>query len=137
MATHSTATAHRTRIILGADASTSALAALIHLVAPEFLARHLHLPSTLVTWSGVAMLGFAAYVSFLLLPGRLSRSRLLILVLANAAWSIACLWLLLNASPTQAALGKGYVLLQAGWPAGLVVLQALAWLDWRDPDSDR
>ena len=110
------------RFALALDAGVSALIAVVQLLLTDWLARQTSLPFALLLESGVFMVGYAVVLVWLARRAELRSGWILLIVLGNLGWALACatVWLsgLLSVSP----LGAAYLMMQA---IGVVVFAAL------------
>ncbi len=98
------------RYALIADALACAVLVVLQLTMPDLLASQLHLPSMLLTGSGMFL---AAYVGLLtVLASNMSVWKALVrlVVVGNVGWAIGCVALVLFAAPS--GLGVAYLLAQ-------------------------
>jgi hypothetical protein len=106
-----------------ADAGVSAAAALLQLAAAAPLAGLLKLPQPLLFESGLFLVAYVALLLVMARSARLAVPLVMLVVVGNVGWALACLALATLAAP--AALGVAYLVLQA-----LAVL-AFAALEYR------
>lgn len=113
------------RNVLIADAASGAATGLLHLVAGGALAQWLGLPSHLLAASGLVLFCYVALAGYLASCDPVPRPLAWTLVVANWAWVVACLALLLGGViPEPSLLGKAYLVIQA------LAVAALAEVEW-------
>jgi hypothetical protein len=115
-----------TRRVLWLDAITGAGTALLQLEAQATVSSLLGMPAPLVQASAWVVLVFVVYIGFLLAQRELPRAGVRLLVLGNAVWVAASLWLVVGSGVALSPLGAGYVLAQAAFVGMLAYLQAAA-----------
>ncbi|KNZ30965.1 MAG: hypothetical protein AD742_19430 [Methylibium sp. NZG] len=107
------------------DAAVSGAMGVLQLSAATALAALLDLPQPLLLGTGEFFVVYA-----LLLVGMATRARLwsalvMLIVVGNGLWGLACVALLAAGALAPNALGVGFVLMQA------VAVSVFAWLEWR------
>lgn len=118
------------RRVLALDALSGAAAALLHLAMPAALAGWLGLSPTLVTLSGAALLVYVALAGLLARQALPARAPLMVLILGNIAWAVACLALAWGGGAGVTALGQAYLTVLA---VAVLLLADLEFLGWRSP----
>lgn len=99
------------RRALLADAVASAGTGLMMALGAGFLDRLLGLPTLLLTEAGIFLLPYAAFVGWMGTRGRLPEALVWLVIVGNAAWTLASIALLAWVAPT--ALGYAFVIGQA------------------------
>jgi len=117
------------RRVLAFDALSGALLAALHLAFAPVLATGFGLSETLLTAAGVALLGFVALAATLARQPQPARGGVLLIVVLNLLWGIACLALAWGGGGVT-PLGQGYLTLMA---VAVFVLADLEFLGWRAP----
>lgn len=116
------------RRVLAFDAVSGAATGGLHLLLTPLLSTWLGLPEALLQASGVAIFAFVLLAGWLALQTSVPRGLLMTIVLLNAAWAIACLWLAFGGAVHPTFLGVVYLLVQATVVFALAELQ---WMGWR------
>lgn len=116
------------RRVLAFDAASGAGTGVLHLLLAPVLASWLGLPAVLLQASGVAIFAFVLLAGWLALQATPQRGPLMVIVLLNVAWAIACVWLAFGGGLDPTPLGVAYLLVQA---VVVLVLADLEWLGWR------
>ena len=101
------------RRMLVIDAVTSGGFAIALIAAAEPLSDLLGLPVALLRWVGVAIMPFVLMVGWAGLRGAAPAGIVRVIVIANAAWVVASVGLLLSGWVTPTALGTAFVVAQA------------------------
>jgi hypothetical protein len=110
------------RNVLWADAITSGATGLVMVAGAGLLENLLGLPSALTREAGVILVPYAAFVALVAARAHISRAAVWVFIVANAAWTIGSIALLLGGlAPT--ALGYAFVIAQALVVAVLAELQ--------------
>ena len=114
--------------VLYADAAVSGAVALLQLAASDLLAGLLALPVALLFETGVFLVAYVVMLVAMARSRHLATGLVLLVVLGNVGWALACaaLTMLLPAVPT--GLGIAFLLLQA---AAVLVFAALEWAGLR------
>jgi hypothetical protein len=120
------ASPHLLRSLLWADAASSLASGALHLVAAASLATLLGIPESLLTASGIALLGYVALAVWLATNGPVHPRMTAVLVAANFAWAAVALALLFDGALTPTVAGRAYLLVQALAVATLAELQWMA-----------
>ena len=116
------------RRVLAFDAVSGAATGGLHLLLTPLLSTWLGLPEALLQASGVAIFAFVLLAGWLALQAAPPRGPLMVIVLLNVAWAIACLGLAFGGGLDPTPLGVAYLLVQA---VVVLVLADLEWLGWR------
>ena len=117
-------TRHRNflRTVLWADAIASGATGLLMAAGAGLLENLLGLPSALTREAGIILVPYAALVAVVAARAQISRAAVWVFIVANAAWTIGSIALLLGGlAPT--ALGYVFVIAQAVVVAILAELQ--------------
>lgn len=112
------------RAVLWADVASCAGCAALHLGVASRLAGWFGLPVGLLVGSGLALLGFVAFAAWLASRPRPPRRGVQALALANGAWVLGCLALLVTGA-AGTGMGQAWLVLQA---VAVGVLAELQWL---------
>ena len=112
------------RRVLAIDALSGAGTGALHLLLAPVLSTWLGLPEALLQASGVAIFAFVLLAGWLALQTSPPRGPLMVIVLLNLVWAVACLWLAFGGAASTTSLGVAYLLVQA------VTVFALAELEW-------
>ena len=110
------------RFALYLDAGVSGLIAVVQLLLTDLLALLTQLPSALLLETGVFMVLYAGTLLWLARRAELRAGWVLLIVLGNLGWALACLALWLSGLAPGAPLGAAYLLMQA---VGVVVFAGL------------
>ena len=105
-----------------ADAVTSGVVALLHLLLNRYLSERLGLDSRLLLYTGLFLLGYA---NLLLVPAYTDRiwvPLLRAIIAGNAAWAVVCLLLAFKPGPAMLPLASAFLGMQA-----LAVLVFACW----------
>ena len=116
------------RNVVRADAASGLASALLHLVLAGTLAPLLGLPHALVVGSGVVLIGYVALAAYTSTCDPMPRSLVWVLILGNAAWVLACVFVLCSAAFAPTLLGQIYLGVQA---LAVAVLAELEWTGLR------
>lgn len=111
------------RRVLLADAAISGATGLLMIFDAAALQDLLGLPAALSRGAGVVLLPFAAFVFYLWRRDRLPRAGVLTVIVANAAWVVASILLLVAGGIALTGLGSTFVLVQALAVAAFAALQ--------------
>ena len=110
------------RTVLWADAIASGATGLVLVAGAGLLESLLGLPGGLTREAGIFLLPYAALVAVVAARAQISRAAVWVFIVANAAWTIGSIGLLLGGlAPT--ALGYAFVIAQALVVAVLAELQ--------------
>jgi hypothetical protein len=110
------------RTVLWADAIASGATGLVMVAGAGVLESLLGLPSALTREAGLILVPYAALVAVVAARAQISRAAVWVFIVANAAWTIGSIGLLLGGlAPT--ALGYAFVIAQALVVAILAELQ--------------
>ena len=112
------------RAVVWFDASTGLLLGALHLLLTAPLAAWLGVPPGLLTVAGVMLLGYAALAVTIARARTMPRGALWVLIIANFAWALASLVLLLGSALTPTLLGQAYLVVH------VVCVAVLAKLQW-------
>lgn len=112
------------RNVVRADAVSGLASALLHLVLAGTLATLFGLPHALVAGSGVALIGYVALAAYIATCDPMPRALVWTLIAGNAAWVLACAFVLCSDAFAPTLLGQIYVGVQA------LAVAALAELEW-------
>lgn len=111
------------RRVLALDAVSSAVMGAVLVLAVTPLSSLLSLPASLLTWSGVSLLPFAAFVGWLATRELPPRAGVWVVVACNALWAVDSLVLLASGWVEPTFLGTAFVVVQALFVAVLAELQ--------------
>ena len=111
------------RRVLALDAVLSAAMGAVMVLAVAPLSSLLGLPASLLTWAGLSLLPFAAFVGWLATRELPPRAALWAVVVCNALWTLDSLALLASGWIEPTLLGKVFVVFQALIVAVLAELQ--------------
>lgn len=111
------------RRVLGLDAVLSAVMGAVMALAVGPLSSLLSLPASLLTWAGLSLLPFAAFVGWLATRELPPRAGVWAVVLCNAFWAVDSLLLLATDWVEPTLLGKAFMVFQALVVALLAELQ--------------
>ena len=112
------------RRAIQADAIFSGASAVLLTVGAGTLAPVLNLPETLLLETGLFLIAYAALVGWLGTRPAMPKALVLIVILGNAAWTLASIALLFSGAVTPNLLGELFVAAQA------IVVGALAELQY-------
>lgn len=101
------------RNVLMLDAATCVATGLLMALGADFLAGLTLLPPELLRPAGLSLLPIAAFIGFVATRARLPRAGVWLVILGNAAWVAASLWVLFGAAISPNALGYVFVAVQA------------------------
>lgn len=110
------------RAILGDAIFSGASAVLLTLGAGE-LAPWLNLPEALLRETGLFLIAYAALVGWLGTRQAMPKPLVVIVIVGNAAWTLASIALLFSGTVTPNLLGEAFVVLQAVIVGALAELQ--------------
>jgi glucose dehydrogenase len=115
------------RLALLADAVVSATAGLVQVAGGAPLSSLLGLPASLLSWSGLFMLVYAASLVWLARGAARPSALVAVVVVGNMIWAAACIavWALGIVSPS--ALGVAYLVMQAIAVFALAAWQFTGW----------
>lgn len=116
------------RAVVWFDASTGVLLGALHLLLTASLAEWLGLPASLLTVTGVMLLGYAALAITIARAPAMPRGLLWVLIVGNFAWALASLGLLLGSTVAPTALGQVYLWMHV---LPTVVMAELQWMGAR------
>ena len=111
------------RQALLADAVTTAACALLMVAAAGPLASLLGLPAGLLRAAGLILIPFAAFLGMLALREEVPRVAVWAVIIANAAWTLDSLLLLVSGWVQPTAAGIAFVIAQAAFVAMYAELQ--------------
>lgn len=111
------------RRVLALDAVTSGVMGAVLVLAVAPLSSLLGLPASLLTWSGLCLLPFAAFVGWLATRELPPRAGVWAVVLCNAFWAVDSIVLLVSGWVEPTFLGTVFVVFQALVVAVLAELQ--------------
>lgn len=111
------------RRVLALDAVLSAVMGVVMVLAVAPLSSLLGLPASLLTWAGLSLLPFAAFVGWLASRELPPRAGVWAVVACNALWALDSLVLLAAGGLEPTLLGKVFVVFQALVVALLAELQ--------------
>ncbi len=101
------------RRVLWLDAVTCAAMGILMSLAASPLAALTNLPTALLTYAGLALFPVAAFIALIGSRVAIPAAGVWIVVLGNAAWSLASLALLADQRVSPNTLGIAFVLIQA------------------------
>ena len=101
------------RLVLIADAVATAATGVLLVAASVPLERWLQIPASLLFYSGLVLLPYAAFVAYLAGQPRVPRAAVWAVVVCNAAWAIDSVLLLATGWITPSAFGYAFVIAQA------------------------
>lgn len=116
------------RAVIWFDASTGVLLGALHLLLTASLAQWLGLPPSLLTLTGVMLLGYAALATAIASAGTLPRGWLGVLIVGNFAWALGGLVLLLGSALSPTLLGQAYLVVHV---VSVALLAELQWMGVR------
>lgn len=116
------------RAVVWFDASTGVLLGVLHLLLTASLAEWLGLPASLLTVTGVMLLGYAALALTIASARTMPRGLLWVLIACNCAWALASLALLLGGALTPTLLGQAYLVVHV---VSVALLADLQWMGAR------
>ncbi len=111
------------RRVLAVDAVSSGAMGVVMLLAAAPLSSLLGLPASLLTWSGLSLLPFAAFVGWLATRELPPRAAVWAVVICNVLWALDSVILLASGWSDPTPLGKVFVVSQAVFVALLAELQ--------------
>lgn len=118
------ASPHFLRRVLWADAASGVGTALLHWEFADVLAPVLGLPVSLLQWSGLALVGFVLFISWIASRRNIPAGLVWVLIAANTAWVLGCVGLLASSLVVPTTLGIAFLIVQA------VAVGVLAELEW-------
>ena len=101
------------RRALLADAIVSGAMALLLAFAAGALTSLLGLPEALLRETGLFLIAYAAFVGFLGSRAAMQKPLVLLVIVGNAAWTLASIALLMSGAVSPNLLGVGFVVMQA------------------------
>jgi hypothetical protein len=101
------------RRVLALDAMLSAVMGAVLVLAVAPLSSLLSLPDSLLTWAGLSLLPFAAFIGWLATRELPPRAGVWAVVVCNAFWAVDSLVLLASGWVEPTLLGKAFVIFQA------------------------
>ncbi len=101
------------RRVLLADAIISGTSGLVLMLFAESLQGLLGVPATLLRYSGISLLPFAALLIYLSSRNNLSRPIIWVIIACNALWAIDSILLLLTNWVEPTTLGYTFIIAQA------------------------
>jgi hypothetical protein len=113
------------RFALAADAAATAATGLLLVVASGALATWLGIPETLLRYTGVVLLPYAAIVGYLASRTYVARMAVWGVIAANLAWALDSALLVASNWIEPTMLGYGFVIAQALVVAAFAELQYL------------
>jgi hypothetical protein len=113
------------RFALIADAAATAATGLLMVVANDILSVWLGIPTTLLWYTGLVLLPYAAIVGYLGSRTYVARTAVWIVIAANLAWALDSVLLVVSGWIDMTMLGNGFVIFQAVVVAALAELQYL------------
>lgn len=105
------------------DAIFSGASALLLALGAGALAPWLNLPEALLRETGLFLIAYAALVGWLGTRQAMPKPLVVIVIVGNAAWTLASIALLFSGTVTPNLLGEAFVVLQAVVVAALAELQ--------------
>jgi hypothetical protein len=111
------------RRVLTLDAVLSAVMGAVMALAAAPLSSLLGLPASLLTWTGLSLLPFAALVGWLATRENPPREGVWAVVVCNALWAVGSFALLASGGLEPTLLGKAFIVFQALVVALLAELQ--------------
>ncbi|MBN9369499.1 MULTISPECIES: hypothetical protein [unclassified Hydrogenophaga] len=118
------------RRVLALDAIAGAGTAVLHLAFAGSLAGWLGLSEGLITAAGWALLAYIALAAILARQVMPARGPLMVLIVGNVLWGVACLVLAWGGDSGVTALGQAYLTVLA---VAVLALADLEFLGWRAP----
>jgi hypothetical protein len=113
------------RTVLLIDGATCVATGCLMVGAAGFLASLTQLPASLMLYAGLSLFPIAAFIAFIATRGGLAPLGVWLIILGNAAWVAASLWLLVDASLSPNVFGVVFILGQAATVALLTALEYL------------
>ncbi|WP_458760350.1 hypothetical protein ACSVBT_05985 [Afipia sp. TerB] len=101
------------RRALLADAIVSGAMALLLTLSAGMLTSLLNLPEALLRESGLFLIAYAAFVGLLGSRAAMQKPLVLLVIVGNAAWTLASIALLLSGAVSPNLLGIAFVVMQA------------------------
>jgi hypothetical protein len=111
------------RNVLIADAVTCVATGMLMTLGAALLGKLTQLPPELLRAAGLSLFPIAAFIAFVATRQRLRRTGVWLLILGNAGWVAASLWLLLGGAISPNAMGYAFVAVQAAAVAVLAELE--------------
>jgi hypothetical protein len=116
------------RTVMLLDADSVLLCGVPQVLATAWLARWTGLDHTLLLASGVFLLVYAAFASWIGTRQPIPPPLVLTVILGNVLWAVGCVGLIAAAPPELPAWGHGYLLLNI---AAVMLFAALQWVGVR------
>src|SRR6266487_5246872 len=113
------------RRAIQADAIFSGASAVLLTLGAGALAPLLNLPEALLLETGLFLIAYAALVGWLGTRPAMPKALVLIVIVGNAAWTLASIALLFSGAVTPNLLGEAFVAIQAIAVGALAELQYL------------
>src|SRR5687767_847765 len=113
------------RTVLLIDGATCVAMGSLMVGAAGFLASLTQLPASLMLYAGLSLFPIAAFIAFMATSGGLAPLGVWLIILGNAAWVTASLWLLVDSSLSPNMFGLIFILGQAATVALLTALEYL------------
>ena len=101
------------RTVLLVDAATCVATGLLMTFAAGLLANVTQLPPELLRSAGLSLFPIAAFIAFVATRAELPRAGVWLVILGNAAWVAASLWVIFGGATSPNALGYAFVAVQA------------------------
>ena len=101
------------RRALLADAVVSGAMALLLTFGAGYLTTLLNLPEALLRESGLFLIAYAAFVGILGTRATMPKALVLVVIVGNAAWTLASVGLLVSGEVSPNLLGQAFVVMQA------------------------
>jgi hypothetical protein len=101
------------RNVLLVDAATCVATGLLMTFGAGFLAGLTQLPPELLRSAGISLFPIAAFIAFVATRVELPRTGVWLVILGNAAWVVASLWVIFGGAINPNALGYAFVAVQA------------------------
>jgi len=116
------------RRILFADAATCIAAGLLMMLGSDRLGQYLGLPQALLSYAGISLLPFTAFLIYIATRENLSPAVVWTVIVLNLLWTIDSILLLFSGWVTPTEPGYLFVIAQA---AGVAVFAALEYFGLR------
>lgn len=101
------------RTVLLVDAATCVATGLLMTLAAGLLANVTQLPPELLRSAGLSLFPIAAFIAFIATRAELPRAGVWLVILGNAAWVAASLWVIFGGATSPNAFGHAFVAVQA------------------------
>lgn len=111
------------RRVLGVDAATCVVMAVLLSLGSDLLAGVLELPRLLLELAGLSLFPIAAFIAWVAARRSLSRSNVWIVIVGNVLWVLGSVVLLFSDSLSPSVLGYAFVIAQAATVALLAELE--------------